>query len=120
MFLYGHTDISAIDYVADVTKLMKTCHERKRQELNAFGSLRTKINDETDMAIGVKLVKYKVLSDVYDAVALEYGIIYGITDEQRKIVGTLKAILGLFCAYAPRFSEVRLGCHAICFCMQFK
>lgn len=110
---FGHQDFTHIDYTADVTAVIKTCHDHFRQVANGVGALREKITEQTDLTVGQKTVKFQVIKEGLIAICLAYGFSYDKTEAARSSIGTLSSFLGLIVAYRARFNEVRLECHTV-------
>lgn len=96
-----------IDTMNELASIMSTIHHILRQEANAAGGMAAKITATHEFKINGKSLLRSFVAPSLKAIAALYGFNYGTTEKDRKLMGTLAAILSLLVAFKSRLAEVR-------------
>lgn len=102
-----------IDDMANLTSFIMTIHNKLRQEANGVGSMRAKIQDNTEFEAGEATSKFSDLKGPFITIMKKYGFEYKKEQPFLGRMGTFKGIFSLICAYRYRFNEMRNGTHKI-------
>lgn len=105
LFEFDEEGLLKIDETMKLTSAIWTCYTLKKQEVNTTGSVKTKVNDTTEVTINGITKKIGELKGHFTTICDGYGLQFIQTQPMKDLRGTFQVNLCLIYAFRFRCNE---------------